>query len=298
LNQNDPECARYLIQNTLWWIGRTGIDGIREDTLPYVPTSFWKQWTAAIVERYPKVNVVGEVFDGDPALVSYFQAGAGVDSLFDFPLHYAIRKFFTGTAPASEVAKVFAHDGLYRNPGHLVTFVDLHDVKRFMTEPGATTESLRNVFTLLLTARGIPMIYYGDELAMQGGDDPDNRRDFPVKAFDADGRTSEENAIVEHVRKLTHLRAELEPLRRGSMQQVLVTEDQYAYVRSSAGATVVIAFNRDTGDKDVEIPVSMADGTRLTERLHGADTTTVRGGRVTLRLKANGSAIYATPGKP
>src|SRR2546423_9909168 len=70
LNQNDTETARYEIQNTLWWIGMTGIDGIREDTLPYVPRSFWRDWSAAIRGEYPNINVVGEMYDGDPALVS------------------------------------------------------------------------------------------------------------------------------------------------------------------------------------------------------------------------------------
>jgi hypothetical protein len=94
LNQNDPEVARYLIQNTLWWIGVAGIDGIRQDTWPYVPREFWRDWMEAIHREYPTVNVVGEVLDGDPALVSFFQGGRAqfdgiddeVESLFDFPL--------------------------------------------------------------------------------------------------------------------------------------------------------------------------------------------------------------------
>src|SRR5713101_1854144 len=84
LNQNDPEVARYLIQNTLWWIAATGLDGIRQDTLPYVPRTFWRAWMAAIKREYPKFRVVGEMFDGDPALVSFFQGGKrqfdGIDS--------------------------------------------------------------------------------------------------------------------------------------------------------------------------------------------------------------------------
>jgi glycosidase len=290
LNQNDPECARYLIQNTLWWIGRTGVDGIREDTLPYVPRSFWKQWTSAIAEHYPRVNVVGEVFDGDPALVASFQAGTGVDALFDFPLHYAIRKFFTGKAPASEIAKVLAHDSLYRNPDHLVTFVDLHDIKRFMTEPGASVASLKNVFTLLLTMRGIPMIYYGDELAMQGGDDPDNRRDFPSGAFEPQGRTAEQNELIAHLQHLTKLRAELEPLRRGDLKQLFVEADQYAYSRTFGHQTVLVAFNRAQQPKQVDIEIDLPEGTRL-QSDHAA---TVHNGRISLVLDPNSSAIYLT----
>ena len=94
LNQNDDETSRYIIQNTLWWIGVTGIDAIRQDTWQYVPNSFWRKWTAAIKREYPKVNVVGEVLDGDVAHCSFYQGGrmrfdgvdTGLDTLFDFPL--------------------------------------------------------------------------------------------------------------------------------------------------------------------------------------------------------------------
>ena len=79
LNQDDPEVARYEIQNTLWWVGVSGLDGIRQDTLPYVHRRFWREWMAAIKKEYPKLTVVGELLDGDPALVSFFQGG--VDAL-------------------------------------------------------------------------------------------------------------------------------------------------------------------------------------------------------------------------
>lgn len=93
LNQNDPEVARYLIQNTLWWIGTTGIDGIRMDTWQYVPNRFWSEWTAAVKKEFPNIKVVGEVKDGDVVHTSFFQGGrvrfdgvdSGLDSLLDFP---------------------------------------------------------------------------------------------------------------------------------------------------------------------------------------------------------------------
>src|SRR6266511_2374538 len=107
LNQDDPEVARYIVQNTLWWVGITGLDAIRQDTLPYVPRRFWRDWMAAIKREYPKVNEVGELFDGDPALVSFFQGGvgrfdgidSGVDTLFDFPSYFKVREAFAQGKP-------------------------------------------------------------------------------------------------------------------------------------------------------------------------------------------------------
>ncbi len=74
---------------------------------------------------------------------------------------------------------MLARDHLYRDPSVLVTLLGLHDVPRFMGEPGATVAALKNAFTFLFTTRGTPLLYYGDEIAMAGGGDPDNRRDFP-----------------------------------------------------------------------------------------------------------------------
>jgi hypothetical protein len=95
LNQNDPEVRRYLIQNALWWVGVTGIDGIRQDTLPYVPRTFWQEWSAALKRQHPRLTLLGEVSEPDVTKASFFQGGrarfdgvdSGIDALFDFPLY-------------------------------------------------------------------------------------------------------------------------------------------------------------------------------------------------------------------
>jgi glycosidase len=310
LNQNDPEVARYLIQNTLWWIGRTGIDGIRQDTLPYVPRRFWRDWTGAIKQRYPSFHVVGEVFDADPALVSFFQGGrtrwdgvdTGVDSLFDFPLHYAIRKVFSGAAPARDLSQMLAHDYLYRDPNQLVTFVDLHDVPRFLNEPGATLDGLERIFTFLLTARGIPMIYYGDEVGMKGGNDPDNRRDFPGgwkedsrSAFQASGRTPDEQKLFDHLRRLTHIRADLEPLRRGRMIDLLAEDRAYAFARTTDKSSVLVVFNNSPDAVALQIPLAgsgIVNGATLKDQLSAALDVRAQRGIAEVRLPGLSAAIY------
>ncbi len=269
LNQNDPLTAQYLIQNTLWWIASTGIDGIRQDTLPYVPRSFWRDWMHAIKREYPNFRVVGEMWDEDPALVSFFQGGkaqfdgidSGVDALFDFPLYGAIRRVFAGKAPAEELAKVLAHDRLYANPNLLVTFFGSHDTARFMNE--ASIEDLKLAFTFLMTTRGIPMIYYGDEIGMRGGGDPDNRRDFPggwkedaQNAFEPSGRTSEERLIFDHLQRLTRLRRRLGPLRRGTTVDLVAKEQVYAFVRILGDVPTLVIFNTDSKEKALTVDTS------------------------------------------
>ncbi len=242
LNQDDPECARYLIQNTLWWIGVTGLDAIRMDTLPYVPRSFWKIWMDAIRGEYPNVTVTGEVFDPDPAITSAFQSGAL--SVFDFPQYFKVRDALArGGGSMQDLAGMLAHDALYPAPAQLGTFIGNHDVVRFINEPGATPERLKLAFTWLLTTRGIPTIYYGDELAMPGGADPDNRRDFPATAFLQEGRTPGQQDIWDHVRSLTHLRTQMTALREGATQNLCVTKEQWVFSRSTAGQTVYVELN-------------------------------------------------------
>ena len=242
LNQDDPECARYLIQNTLWWIGVTGLDAIRMDTLPYVPRTFWKVWMSAIQSEFPNVNVIGEVFDADPAIPSAFQSGAL--SVFDFPQYFKVRDVIArGKGSLQDLAGMLGHDSLYPSPDTLGTFIGNHDVARFMNEEGATADRLKLAFTWLLTTRGIPTIYYGDEIAMHGGGDPDNRRDFPAAAFAKDGRSAEQQDVWQHVSTLTHLRASLPALRQGATQSLCATQQQWVYSRSVPGQTVYVELN-------------------------------------------------------
>jgi glycosidase len=263
LNQEEPEVARYLIQNTLWWIASTGIDGIRADTMPYVPRTFWHDWNAAIDKEYPNFKSVGEVFDGDPGVVSFFQGGTsrfdGVDSrmdaLFDFPLYGAIRRAFGQAKPAPELAYVTAHDSMYTNPNDLVTFMGNHDVARFLNEPGATIDGLKLAFTYLFSTRGIPMIYYGDEIGLRGGNDPENRKDFPPSAFDEKTRTEEEKNIFDYVRKIALLRKETPELRTGKLTQIGVGRDVYIFTRGS----LIVMLNN--GANPVKVDAPAANGT-------------------------------------
>ncbi|MDB6109981.1 MAG: alpha amylase catalytic region [Pedosphaera sp.] len=310
LNQEDPDCARYLIQNSLWWAGVTGLDGIRLDTLPYVPRTFWRDWRAAVKAQYPDIAVVGEMFDGDTAKVSFFQGGcarfdgvdSGIESLFDFPLYYSIRKTFAVGKSMEELPRVLDQDNRYVDPARLVTFLGLHDVSRFMNEQGAYAAGLELAFTFLLTTRGIPMIYFGDEIGMPGGNDPDNRRDFnggfpgdSRNAFEASGRTPKEAEIFNLVRQLLRLRAEWEPLRRGKLVSLAVSNKAYAYARSSTVGTAIVMLNSGIGTTTIECEVKsigLGDGIVLHDQLGKGPELRVQAGKVKMILGARSGSIY------
>ena len=299
LNQSDPEVARYINQNTLWWAGVSGIDGIRQDTWPYVPRTFWRDWMNGIKRQYPSMTVVGEVFDGDPSLVAFFQGGrrgwdgidTRVDALFDFPLLFPLRRAFAEGKSLREVAQMLSRDHLYPNASSLMTFLGNHDVGRFMNESGATIEGLKLAYTFLLTVRGTPLLYYGDEIAMPGGGDPDNRRDFPggwrsdaANAFEPSGRTAQQQAVWSHVQRLLKLRAERSDLRTGRMEHLQAGEQSFVYRR---GRTVV-ALNNDTAAATVRLPLSGLPS----DALGVCARPSVEAGMVTIVIPARSGCIF------
>src|ERR1041384_5876649 len=312
LNQHDPEVSRYLIQNTLWWIGTTGLDGIRMDTWQYVPNSFWRDWNKALKREFPNFRVVGEVKDGDPVHTSFFQGGrvrfdgvdSGLDSLLDFPLFYPIRHAFAEGKPIDEIPKTLAKDYLYNNPEILVTLLGGHDDGRFMSEKGATIAGLKLANAFVLTTRGVPQLYYGDEIAMEGEDEPTTRGDFPGgfpgdkrNAFTAAGRSKDEQELFEFIRRLTKLRRDLEPLQSGALVNLYVAEQQYAYARTLHNEAVVVAFNNDSNDVTIEFDVTHAglkDGTIMHDRLAVIRDVTVRDGKLRVNLPSRSVAILVS----
>jgi glycosidase len=309
LNQDDEEVARYVIQNSLWWVGMAGLDGIRQDTVPYVPRRFWRRWIDALALEYPHLRVVGEVLDESAAFVSFYQGGRvgfdgvdpGIHSLFDYPLYFAIRRAFAQGHSIRDVANTLHDDRLYPDPGMLVTLLGSHDVVRFMQETGATLDGLKLAATLLFTARGVPQWYYGDEIAMRGGSDPDNRRDFPGgwtgdphDAFTRAGRTPEEEAVFEHTRRLLHLRHDVEALRRGRLVHLAIEEQVYVYARVAASGAAIVALNNGTAAAQVRVdlsPLNLADGETLTDRLGTVQPAHVRQGAVTITLPPRAGAV-------
>jgi len=274
----------------------------------------------AIKREYPDFRVVGEMWDEDPALVSFFQGGKAqfdgvdsrVDALFDFPLFGAVRRVFAHNAAPEELAKLLAHDRLYSNPNLLVTFLGLHDTARFMNENAVTVNDLKLAFTFLMTTRGIPMIYYGDEVGMPGGSDPDNRRDFPGgwledthNAFEPSGRTPEEQAVFDHLHKLTRLRKKLEPLRRGSTLDLAANNQVYAFARVSGNVAPLVVFNLATSPATVSmetselpIPPRIVVGSQQQERswhdeLGIAPDAQWRDGKLTVEMPPRSAAIYS-----
>jgi glycosidase len=193
---------------------------------------------------------VGEIFHGDPEVTSFFAGGeahlgidTGLDTPFDFPVYFALRDVLTAGQPMTELDKVLRQDALYPHPERLVTFIGNHDTSRFITAADGSAEKLKLAIGLILTLRGMPLIYSGDEIGMPGGNDPDDRRDFPGgfagdahNAFVQAGRTPAQQEIFRWSSSLLALRAAHTVLQTGLEQNLFANDDVFAFVRTPDGA--------------------------------------------------------------
>jgi glycosidase len=270
MNTENPLVEQYLLQNSIWWAETSGLDGFRVDTFPYVGRKFWANWHAGLRRLYPYLTTVGEVFHPDPSVTSFFVGGvrrydgidSGLSTVFDFPMFFTLRDVLLRGAPAGRIADVLRHDALYVHAEMLVPFFANHDVPRFASAEGSSPAKLRLAFGLTLTLRGIPEIYYGDEIGMTGGGDPDNRRDFPGgwigdanDAFTQSGRTREQQEIFTYVQSLLRLRREHAALRTGQLWHLASDESSYVFVRESEEERIVVVFNNADQQREIRIPL-------------------------------------------
>ena len=281
LNTLDARYRTYSLQNTLWWLNMTGQDALRIDTYPYVERAFWRDWQKGLDAEFPTVTDFGEVLVGDPKVVSFFKGGktgwdgidTGLKSVFDFPLAFAIREFCADdTKDSSRITDILAQDALYGDASSLVTLINNHDVSRLIQDAKGDSRRLRLAHAILLTLRGVPQLYYGDEIGMMGGNDPDNRRDFPggfggsINAFDPAQRTAEQAAIWNDLQHLLALRRSHPTLQTGQHTNLLVKGRSLAYIRSDAKEKLLIVLNGKSADDRLQISLSpqLPKGSKLT----------------------------------
>ncbi len=259
LNQGNPLVSRYLIQNTLWWIESTGIDGIREDAYPCAEPHYLSEWTSAILREYPAFTIVGEVWMNDPAFLAPFQrgsclagtVGAHLPSVTDFGLYEAFIGVFGNHGSIRLIQDCLAKDFLYTNPGDLLTFVDNHDLRRIKSVVQGDVRRCRLALTMLLTLRGIPEILYGTELGVNGGRELGAIRcDFPGgfphdgrDAFTEQGRTPAEQGFYSWTRQLLLLRKEHPALARGKLVDYPPANEVYVYFRVVESERLMIVVN-------------------------------------------------------
>jgi glycosidase len=283
LNQQNPYLANYLIQNSLWWIETTGIDGYRIDTYTYSDLTFMQNLMKRINLEYPQFTAVGELWDHCVAIEAYFmqhpQIAGAPDShltgLIDFQVYNAVNEALTKpmgwTEGLSKIYYTLMQDVLYHDASHNLTFLDNHDLSRFYSVIGEDIRKYKMGIGFLLTTRGTPSIYYGTEILMKNYADPDGkvRSDFPggwpgdkVNEFKSAGRSEKENEAFDFVKKLATYRRDNDVLQTGKLTQFVPENDTYVYFRSNDKKTVMVVMHYS--DKKQNLTLS-----RFEEKLKG-----------------------------
>lgn len=269
LNQHNPHLWKYLIQNSIWWIEETGIDGIRQDTYAYIEPELMADWVDAVMAEYPDFNIVGECWYGDPAGVAYWQKGSplaaakGVDThlptIMDFPLMLKVRDmepFRARTDAWNGLAAIYDHlalDYIYPEPKKVLRFLDNHDTERFIQNmPGSLAQWKQGV-AVLLTVPGIPQLYYGTELLMSGtreGGDGNIRKDIPGgfpgddhSEFTRSGRSAMQNEAYDFISRINNWRKGSKAVADGSMKHYFPDNGLYVFERRTPEELVVVVLN-------------------------------------------------------
>jgi glycosidase len=273
LNPRNPLFAKYLIQNSIWWVEYLGLSGIRMDTYPYPDMDFMTDWTKAMMKEYPYLNIVGEEWYEHPTIVSYWQKGKNnpngytseLKSVMDFPIQMSMSKALNEKENWNSgwirVYEMLALDYLYPDPMNLVIFPDNHDMKRIFAQMNDDYNKYQQAMIFVATMRGIPQYYYGTEILMSGsGDHGIIRSDFPggwksdeVNAFTGNGLTVQQKKAKDFTTKLLHWRQSATAIHNGKLMHFIPKDGIYVYFRYNDDQKVMIIFNKNQNETTIDL---------------------------------------------
>lgn len=248
-NDKNPEVRRWLIDIYKYWRDM-GVDGFRLDTVVWVSSDFIKEFAYEMRKDKPDFFIFGEVWTNSDfdLLSSYTRMEDGSISVLDMPLSSMggnwgpLEKVFKG-GDYRDVLKIFENDYKYSDPTYLVIYPDNHDKPRFNSpQSPATYEQYLDMLNFYFTVRGIPCIYYGTEIMMQGGEDPDNRR-----ILGKDGvKKARKSKLYNYIKKLNNLRKTIPHLRYGKMEVIEADKDILIFKRIFNEESILVVLNKST----------------------------------------------------
>lgn len=311
VDQTNALFATYLIQNTLWWIEYAGIDGIRMDTYPYPDKDFMARWAKDVLTEYPTFNIVGEAWVNYIPTTAYWQKDMENSDGYESNLPSVTDFAFFGTVPQalheqggwdSGLARLYnmlAQDFVYPNANENLIFVDNHDVTRFFLSCGRDIKKFKLGMAFLLTTRGVPQLYYGTELLMDGdgGHHPNVRKTFPggwpgdeKNAFTQEGRTAEQNDAFNYMRTLLNWRKSQSAIHYGKLTHYIPEDNVYVYFRYNDEKTIMVVMNGNTADKTIttkRFAENIKDAKSAHDVIKGADVNDL----ATLTIPAQSALI-------
>ena len=276
LNQRNRHVAKYLIQNSIWWIEYTGINGIRQDTYPYADYDMMVNWCEAVDKEYPGYNIVGEAWLNNIIGTAFWQQDSKVNNVgntklktvMDFKLMGLSHSAFseeTGSwnGGLHNIYESLSYDYIYPDIYHVLRFLDNHDTDRFLKEMPTDLLTYKQAISFLLTIPGIPQLYYGTELLMHGNKskfDGDIRLDVPggwpgdkENHFTKEGRSDLQNEAFDFMQKILKWRQGNDIIANGKMKHYAVNNGVYLYERYMNNKKVVVVMNGTTNNVELKL---------------------------------------------
>lgn len=322
LNQQNAHLATYLIQNSIWWVEFSGLDGYRIDTYPYPDASFMARWHTALQTEYPTLGVFGECWMEETSSQAFFARNVfSPPHLFknrnyhkgilpmtiDFQFYYAAQKAFNEDfgwdTGLMRLYYMLVQDFMYEDAYKNVLFLDNHDVGRYASTVKNDVQKMKMAIALMLTTRGIPSIYYGTEIMMPNDFDWGNhdkvREEFPggwddhVKnKFTSEGRNENENEIWNYIAQIANYRKAHTALQTGKLTQFVPENGTYTYFRYDENEKFMIVLNTNKEETSLETA-------RFEEMLKGISSATniltneTTNSFSTLKLAGKSASIWA-----
>ena len=276
LNQRNRHVAKYLIQNSIWWIEYSGVDGIRQDTYPYADYEMMVDWCNAVYKEYPAYNIVGEAWLNNPIGTAFWQKDSKLNNRENTNLKSVMDFRFMGLSHTAFVEETtewngglhgiydhMTYDFIYPDIYNVLRFLDNHDTDRFLREYPKELSGWKQAMTFLLTMPGTPQIYYGTELLMNGNksrSDGDIRRDMPggwpgdkTDHFTREGRDASQNEAFDFLSKLLHWRQGNEVIARGGMKHYVLQKGVYVYERFLGDKKILIVMNGTSNEVTINL---------------------------------------------
>jgi len=268
LNQKNPLMAKYLIQNSIWWVENLDLGGIRQDTYPYPDKEFMSVWAGEIIKEYPNFSIVGEEWSTNPLLVGYWQKDANnkdgyksnMKSSMDFPMQKnivdALNEDETWGTGFVKMYEGLANDFHYSSPEDIMIFPDNHDMSRIYTQLNEDLANTKMAVGYMLAMPRIAQIYYGTEILLSDKAKPGDhgliRTDFPggwandrVNAFTGEGLTKDQLDMQQFLKKMLNYRKSSEAIHTGKTVHFAPKDGVYVLFRIKNDEIVTIILNKN-----------------------------------------------------